>query len=77
MQTHSRVKGSSFYSIGLSYKKADMLTRGKFSVSDHSKKEILKQAKNEGVDSLLIMSTCNRTELYGFFVFKFSSVPLF
>ena len=76
MQTHSRVKGSSFYSIGLSYKKADMLTRGKFSVSDHSKKEILKQAKNEGVDSLLIMSTCNRTELYGFAQHPFQLIKM-
>jgi len=66
MQSHTRAKGANFYSIGLSYKKADVATRGNFSISDDAKKKILAQAKNEGIDSLLIMSTCNRTELHGF-----------
>lgn len=66
MQSHTRAKGANFYSIGLSYKKADVITRGNFSISDETKKNILVQAKKEGIDSLLIMSTCNRTELHGF-----------
>ena len=66
MQTHTRAKGANFYSIGLSYKKADVTTRGNFSINEEAKKNILIQAKKEGLDSLLIMSTCNRTELHGF-----------
>lgn len=55
-----------FYAIGLNYKKADAEIRGHFSISDFAKKKILIQAKEEGIPSLTVISTCNRTELYGF-----------
>ncbi|MBT8276841.1 MAG: glutamyl-tRNA reductase [Bacteroidia bacterium] len=54
-----------FYALGLSYKKADAEIRGHFSVTDAAQKAILEQAKNEGITSLSVISTCNRTELYG------------
>ncbi len=76
MEPHLRAKGSNFYSIGLSYKKADVVTRGSFSVSEEAKKNILKQAKAEGIESLLIMSTCNRTELHGFAQHPFQLIKL-
>jgi len=76
MQSHTRAKGANFYSIGLSYKKADVATRGNFSISDDAKKKILAQAKNEGIDSLLIMSTCNRTELHGFAQHPFQLIKM-
>lgn len=59
-------KQTHFYAIGLSYKKADAEVRGHFSLSDDAKTAVLKQAKLKGVDSLLLVSTCNRTEIYGF-----------
>jgi len=55
-----------FYLIGLSYKKADAETRGHFSLSDTSQQRILEEAKITGTDALSIISTCNRTELFGF-----------
>lgn len=55
-----------FYAIGLNYKKADAEMRGRFSISDTAKENILTQAKAEGLPSLTVISTCNRTELYGF-----------
>ncbi|HER40578.1 MAG TPA: glutamyl-tRNA reductase, partial [Salinimicrobium catena] len=55
-----------FYTIGLSYKKADAEIRGHFSLSDEAKKNLLEQAKEEGIDGLIVTSTCNRTEIYGF-----------
>lgn len=76
MQSHTRAKGANFYSIGLSYKKADVITRGNFSISDEAKKNILIQAKKEGIDSLLIMSTCNRTELHGFAQHPFQLIKM-
>ena len=76
MQSHTCAKGANFYSIGLSYKKADVATRGNFSISDDAKKKILAQAKNEGIDSLLIMSTCNRTELHGFAQHPFQLIKM-
>jgi glutamyl-tRNA reductase len=59
-------KSTYFYAIGLSYKKADAEIRGHFSLSDTAKVRLLEQAKNNGIESLVVISTCNRTELYGF-----------
>jgi len=55
-----------FYAIGLSYKKADADIRGKFSLDATKKEQLLLQAKAEGITNLIVTSTCNRTELYGF-----------
>ena len=55
-----------FYNIGVSYKKADAETRGKFSVSKENQVALLKEAKNKGVSGVFIVSTCNRTEIFGF-----------
>ncbi|HLV14500.1 MAG TPA: glutamyl-tRNA reductase [Xanthomarina sp.] len=59
-------KSTYFYAIGLSYKKADAEIRGHFSLDDQAKINLLKQAKETGLESLIVTSTCNRTELYGF-----------
>lgn len=59
-------KHTSFYAIGLSYKKADAIIRGKFSLDAAAKATILIQAEAEGIESLIVTSTCNRTEIYGF-----------
>ncbi|MEM1001764.1 MAG: glutamyl-tRNA reductase [Bacteroidota bacterium] len=55
-----------FYAIGLSYQKADAETRGHFSLDDAHKLQLLRHAKGNGIESLIVISTCNRTELYGF-----------
>ena len=60
------VKSTSFYAIGLSYLKADAEMRGKFSLDDKAKENLLVQAKSEGIESLIVTSTCNRTEIFGF-----------
>jgi glutamyl-tRNA reductase len=60
------VKQTSFYAVGLSYKKADAEVRGKFSLSEEGKEALLTQAKVDGIEALLVTSTCNRTEIYGF-----------
>lgn len=59
-------RGTFFYAIGLSYKKADADVRGHFSLDESSKETLLNQAKTEGIESLIVTSTCNRTEIYGF-----------
>ncbi|WP_378185940.1 glutamyl-tRNA reductase [Aquimarina sp. W85] len=76
MEPHLRVKGTNFYTIGLSYKKADEDIRGRFSVNEDAKLAILEQAKTEGVEALLVTSTCNRTELYGFAQHPFQLIKL-
>lgn len=66
MEQYQISKGTYFYAIGLSYKKADAEIRGHFSLDDTGKQAILNQAKANGVESLIVTSTCNRTEIYGF-----------
>lgn len=58
-------KNKTFYCIGLSYQKADATMRGMFSLTPENKDQLLSQAKSEGFEELLVISTCNRTELYG------------
>lgn len=76
MEQFNISRGSSFYAIGLSYKKADAEVRGHFSLDNTAKSKLLEQAKNEGVESLIVTSTCNRTEIYGFAQHPFQLIKL-
>jgi glutamyl-tRNA reductase len=66
MKKYHISKHHRFIAVGLNFQKADALLRGKFSLGAAAIEELLKQAREEGVDGLLVTSTCNRTELYGF-----------
>jgi len=54
------------YNIGVSYKKADAHTRGKYSLTKDSQVALLQEAKSIGLEGVLVLSTCNRTEITGF-----------
>ncbi|HRN97770.1 MAG TPA: glutamyl-tRNA reductase [Flavobacterium sp.] len=69
-------KFRTFYAVGLSYKKADASLRGKFSLDAEAKTKLLEQAKDEGIDSIIVTSTCNRTEIYGFADHPFQLIKL-
>lgn len=66
MQNSKSETLTSFYVVGISYKKADAELRGKFSLSPTKKANLLTQSKSYGLESLIAISTCNRTEIYGF-----------
>ncbi|MBO6605466.1 glutamyl-tRNA reductase [Psychroserpens sp.] len=66
MEHYTMSKGTTFYAIGLSYKKADAEVRGHFSLDEPAKLAVLEQAKTNSIESLVVTSTCNRTEIYGF-----------
>ena len=66
MEKFNMSKNSTFYALGLSYKKADATIRGKFSLDAKAQSILLMQAEAEGIESLIVTSTCNRTEIYGF-----------
>ncbi|MGB1323423.1 MAG: glutamyl-tRNA reductase [Flavobacteriaceae bacterium] len=66
MEQLGSTKKTSFYVIGISYKKADAKLRGDFSLSPTKKARLLNQAKTSGIQSIVATSTCNRTEIYGF-----------
>lgn len=51
--------------VGLSHKDADLVTRGSFNLDKHQTESLLVQAKADGVEELMVISTCNRTELMG------------
>jgi glutamyl-tRNA reductase len=55
-----------FYAIGVSYIKTDAETRGKFSIDGARGESLSQDALAMGIEALLVISTCNRTELYGF-----------
>ncbi len=76
MENLNLSKHQTFYAVGLSYKKADAATRGKFSLDEKAKTNLLQQAKAEGIDSLIVTSTCNRTEIYGFAQHPFQLIKL-
>lgn len=76
MNQHHLSKNKSFYCVGLSYKKADAATRGLFSLSAQNKQLLLEKAKFEGFDELLVISTCNRTEFYGYAEHPFQLIQL-
>lgn len=69
-------KHTTFYAIGLSYKKADAEVRGKFSLDATAKNNLLEQAISSGIESLIVTSTCNRTEIYGFAEHPFQLIKL-
>lgn len=55
-----------FLVAGVNYKKTIVSIRSKFSISEESIKLIYKQFKEEGRTNIFILSTCNRTEIYGY-----------
>lgn len=76
MENNIPSKPASFYVVGLSYKKADAEIRGKFSLDNEAKENLLLQAQKEGIESLIVTSTCNRTEIYGFAQHPFQLIKL-
>ena len=55
-----------YFVVGLSYKNASLTTRGSFSLNKNQIQHLLAQAKADGLEELMVISTCNRTELMGF-----------
>ncbi|MBE98764.1 glutamyl-tRNA reductase [Flavobacterium coralii] len=76
MENHNGSRHQYFYAVGISYRKADAAMRGKFSLSTEGRHNVLLQAQREGIESLLVVSTCNRTEIYGFAQHPFQLIKL-
>lgn len=64
------------YNVGLCYKKADIFTRGRFSITKENQLLLLEEAKNNGIEGLFVLSTCNRTEITGFAEHPFQLIKL-
>jgi glutamyl-tRNA reductase len=57
---------SKFRVAGINYKKTDASIRGQFAISKEQYAAILDLAPFYGIEELFILSTCNRTEIFGF-----------
>ena len=66
MQVNNLKDISKFWIAGINYKKADAATRGQFAIQNDQYTLLLEQARINGLDEIFVLSTCNRTEIYGF-----------
>ena len=55
-----------FFVVGVNYKKTDATRRSLFAVGEEQYSNILSDAEKIGLTDLFVLSTCNRTEIYGF-----------
>jgi len=55
-----------FCVAGISYRKADMSIRSHYSLDEERKEALLEEARLLGMVSVIVISTCNRTEIYGY-----------
>lgn len=65
-----------FYTIGISYKTANLATRGQFSLSNEQCIALLTEAKSKGIKEILINTTCNRTEIYAYAAHPYQIIKL-
>lgn len=56
---------SKFWVVGINYKKTDASVRGQFAITDDQYANVLTLASEYGIREMFILSTCNRTEIYG------------
>ncbi len=66
MQPYKPTDLSTFFVAGINYRKTDAAVRGLFAIGGEQYETLLQQAPSFNIDALFIVSTCNRTEIYGF-----------
>ena len=66
MPENDRTNITHCWVVGINYKKTDAAVRGKFAINNEQYEAILNSAHSINVPELFILSTCNRTEAYGF-----------
>lgn len=66
MNTNRLPDMAGFFLAGISYQKTNAPARGWFAIDQQQYATCLAQAPAFGIGALFILSTCNRTEIYGF-----------
>eukprot|EP01136_Pigoraptor_vietnamica_P026631 Opistho-1_new@81877 len=54
-----------FFTAGINYKKTDAAIRGEFAIGAAQYASLLEKAAKAGIEEVFVLSTCNRTEIYG------------
>lgn len=57
---------STFFIAGINYKKTDAGLRGQFAINTDQYGALITLAPSYGIKEFFVLSTCNRTEIYGF-----------
>ena len=65
MSRNPNTELTNFFVVGINYKKTDTEIRGSFAIGPEQYNNILKLAANYDVRDLFVLSTCNRSEIYG------------
>ncbi|TDW95736.1 glutamyl-tRNA reductase [Dinghuibacter silviterrae] len=55
-----------FFIAGISYKKTDADIRSLFAINQEQYGQLISTGRAQGLHELFVLSTCNRTEIYGF-----------
>lgn len=63
---HSHTDIANFFIAGINYKKSDAAVRGQFSVNNDQYFQVIASAPGFNIKEFFVLSTCNRTEIYGF-----------
>jgi glutamyl-tRNA reductase len=66
MPTLKQTDISTFFVAGVNYKKTDATLRGQYAINNEQYGKLLELAPQYGITELFVISTCNRTEIYGF-----------
>lgn len=69
-------KDTKLYIVGLSFQKANQQIRNKYSITNDSMTGLLADAKQKGLQSIVVLSTCNRTEVFGFVPHPYTIIEL-
>jgi glutamyl-tRNA reductase len=56
---------SEFCIAGINYRKSDVVVRGKFSLTTEQCQQLLTEVVKKHIPGAFVISTCNRTEIYG------------
>ena len=76
MKRENNIIYTSFYCVGISFRDANVDIRGRFALSHTQQKQLLDGAKTAGINDVFVLSTCNRTEIYGFAEHPFQLIKL-
>jgi glutamyl-tRNA reductase len=66
MNRNRPIELSGFYIVGINYKKTNAEVRGYFAINKDQNERIFQMARQSHIQEFFILSTCNRTEIYGF-----------
>jgi glutamyl-tRNA reductase len=66
MQLHAEHIIGRLCVAGINHTNAGTVVRGSFSVDQHTHGLILEEGRQLGIQSVFVISTCNRTEIYGY-----------